>query len=250
MWEYCICVDIGNDDVTEYILDRLNAYIKDCDGILTCLDKGLFTHILIACNKFEKNRLQLVLQDIITHVICYFYKKNYLLSNLRIKIADKISKQAFISALLFFDNETDNYIVNKYLEINDKINLSSFFNFKLQSLKQKWQELVDIANENEIYLYKDDTFLELIKFLVDNIEVKNDVINIMSVDKSYAIYDAKFDAIKCPNDMDEEKLVSTLIALSPKSINIYCSEILSSKIKTMICKLFEKRVKFVKQSVN
>ena len=84
------------------------------------------------------------------------------MQNLHIDIVDNVSRQAFISALLYFDNETDSYIVSKYLEIGNKINIESFFNFRLQSLKQKWQELVDISNQNEIYLYKDDIVLNIV----------------------------------------------------------------------------------------
>lgn len=250
MWEFCISINTSHHQIIDFVLEKLDGEIKDCNGVITCLNKEQCTDILVACNKFEKNRLILTLQEIISQVICYFYKKSFLMQNLHIDIVDNVSRQAFISALLYFDNETDSYIVNKYLEIGNKINIESFFNFRLQSLKQKWQELVDISNQNEIYLYKDDTFLELIKFLVDNIEVKNDVVNIMPLDKSYGIFDSKFDIIEPSQDMDEEKLVTDLIALSPKSINIYCSEILSSKIKTLICKLFEKRVKFVKETIN
>ena len=250
MWEFCISVDSSKQEILNFIMKKLEGEIKDCNGVLTCLNKGQCVDILIACNKFEKNRILMLIQEIISEVVCYYYKKNFLLQNLHVNITDDISKKAFICALLYFDNETDNYIVNKYLELVKKINIESFFNFRLLSLKQKWQELVEIANQNEIYFYKDDTFLELIKFLVDNIEVKNDVVNIMPLEKSYGIFDSKFDIIEPSKNMDEEKLVTDLIALSPKSINIYCSEILSSKIKTLICKLFEKRVKFVHNSIN
>ena len=250
MWEFCISVDGSKREILNFILQKLEGEIKDCNGVLTYLNKGQSVDVLIACNKFEKNRILMLIQEIISEVICYYYKKDFLIRNLQVNIVDDISKKAFICALLYFDNETDIYIVNKYLELSKKMNIESFFNFRLISLKQKWQELVEIANQNEIYLYKDDTFLELIKFLVDNIEVKNDVVNIMPLDTSYGIFDSKFDIIEPSKNMDEEKLVTDLIALSPKSINIYCSEILSNKIKTLICKLFEKRVKFMHNSAN
>ena len=247
MWEFCISINNKQQSIINFIIGKLNNEVRDCNGVMTHLNKGIYTDIMIACNHYEKNRLIIALQDVISQVICFFYKKNFLMQNLKINIVDNVSREAYISALLYFDIETDNYIVNKYLEIDKKINIESFFNFRLQPLKQKWQELVEISNQNEIYLYKDDTFLELIKFLIDNIEVKNDAVNIMPLDKSYGIFDSKFDIIEPSNDMSEEKLVTDLIALSPKSINIYCSEILSNKIKTLICKLFEKRVKFVNE---
>lgn len=245
MWEFCIAINNNNHDLFNFILDKLSEYVKQYDGIVTVLENNKYSNILIACNMYEKNRLVLFLQDILSESICCYYKKEYLENYLNICVSDIISKNAFISALLYFDKETDRYIVNKYLNIDKKINIDGFFNFRLQTLKQKWYELISIANQNEVYLYSDDTFIELIKFLVDNIEVKSDVINIMSSDDSYDIFDEKFDKIQQNNKVCEENLIGLLIAFCPKSINIYCSEALSNKNKNLICKLFEKRVKFV-----
>ena len=247
MWEFCISINKNKKTLSNYVYDKLLEYTKKYEGIVTKHEKQIDVEILVACNEYEKNRLILHLQDIISECICYFYKKDFLVSNLHINIGDEMSKQAFISALLFFDKETDRYIVNKYLKINKKLNLDGFFNFKLQTLKDKWKELIEIANQNEIYLYSNETFMELIKFLVDNIEVKSDVINIMSSNDSYDVFDSKFDKIDSKEITEEkdEKLVALLIALCPKNINIYCSDILPNNLKNLICKLFEKRVRFI-----
>lgn len=247
MWEFCITVSKNFNEIITFIYNRLNEFKSQFDGVLTVFNKDQSTDILVACNKYEKNRLILFLQDIISESICYFYKRQYLIDNIKLNVGDEISKRAFISALLFFDKETDRYIVNKYLNIDKKLNLDGFYNFKLQCLKDKWRELIEIANDNEIYLYSYETFMELLKFLIDNIEIKNDVINIMSTNDSYDIFDSKFDKIKNEEILDnmDEQLVSNLIALCPKNINIYCSDKIPSNIKDIICKLFEKRVKFV-----
>lgn len=247
MWEFCITVSKKSSDIATFIYNRLKQFKNEYDGVLTVYNKDQSTDILVACNNYEKNRLILVLQDVISESICYFYKKQFLINNIKIHIGDEISKRAFISALLFFDKETDRYIVNKYLNIDKKLNLDGFYNFKLQSLKDKWRELIEIANDNEIYLYSNDTFMELLKFLIDNIEIKNDVINIMSTNGSYDICDSKFDKIENDEILEniDEQLVCNLIALCPKNINIYCSDKMPNNIKDIICKLFEKRVKFV-----
>ena len=248
MWEFCISVDQNNDQIINFIYGKLLETKQQYDYVVTKLERINKVDILVACNSLEKNRLILCLQEIIDECVCYYLKKNFLLNNLTLKLADGITKQAFISALLFFDKDTDRYIVNKYLCIDKKIDLFGFFNFKLLSLRQKWQELTSIANENEVYLYSDETFIELIKFLVDNIEIKSDVINIMSTNDSYSLFDSKFDSVSNFDDMSDEKVVDTLIALCPKNINIYCSEKLSVNLKNLICRLFEKRVRFLSGS--
>lgn len=247
MWEFCITIDKDKLEIKNFVYNQLSKYINNFNGVLTQLESSTGTDILVACNKFEKNRMILFLQDVISEVICYYYKKEFLEGLLQINIGDNITKQAFVYSLLFFDKETDKYIVNKYLSIDKKLNISGFYNFKLKSLKDKWFELIEIANENEIYLYSNETFMELIKFLIDNIEVKSDVLNIMSTEDSYELFDDNFDKITGDNALinKEENIVMQLITMSPKIINIYCSEILPNRLKTLICKLFEKRVNFI-----
>lgn len=250
MWEFGISIDKNKKSIIEFVFKKMQEYVKTYDGVATMQEFPNKVSILIACNDYEKNRMILHLQELLSECICYHYKKNFLIKNLNIKIGDEMSKKAFITALLFFDKETDKYIVNKYLNIDKKIDIDGFFNFKLQSLKNKWKELIEIANKNDIYLYSYETFLELVKFLVDNIETKSDVINIMSSDDTYDIYDFKFQKIENIENYDNkaENLLGALIALCPKNINIYCSEILPNNLKDLICKLFEKRVRFISKA--
>ena len=244
MWEYCLTLDTTKSEMLNSVWNKLICYSKEYEIVLTKMDSFGMTNILIACNSFERYRLISFLQEIICECICYYYKKEFLLSKLKLKTSDKIMEQAFISALLFFDKDTDKFIVNKYLNIDKKINVGGFFNFKLQTIKDKWDELIEIANDNEVYLYSNETFIELIKFLIDNIEIKNEVINIIPKQDKYEFCDSKFDAV-ITKEVTEEKLLDNLIELCPKNINIYGTEKVPEHIKDVISKLFEKRVKFL-----
>lgn len=248
MWEFCVTVKKYREDVKKFIYKELEKYTAECGGVLTTFEDEKNYNILIACEMYEKNRLLLTLQNIIGECICFYFKREFLINSLQLCIGDNITKLAFVFALLFFDKETDKYIVNKYLVFDKKLNIESFYNFRLKQLKDKWCELIEIANENEVYLYSDETFLELIKFLIDNIEVKSDEINIMKNEDGYDAFDSKFAIIEDDENKKlscEEKLVVKLIAKCPKNINIYCGERLPENLKDLICVLFEKRVKFI-----
>lgn len=247
MWEFCVRFSNQKKDMKLYLENKIGAFISECDGIITSQEISGEFSITIACNECEKYRLILVLENLISDAICYFYKKDFLDKNMRIIKGDKMTQDAFLTALLYFDKETDKYIVNKYLNIEEMLNIDGFYFFKLNSLRKKWDELIDIANDNDVYLYSNETFLELIKFLVDNIEIKKDVVNLVPTDKECEIFDSKFEEIKDLNKVgnDEHSTISYLIELSPKNINIYSAEKLPYNLKTLICRLFEKRVRFV-----
>lgn len=246
MYEFCVCVPKTKIDIKNFVCEKCTQFMQEYYGVVTLFEKVESYQILLAINDYEKDKLLLFLRDLVDEVICFYYKKEFLSKNLVINISDKVTKQAFVFSLLYFDRETDRYIVNKYLNLDKKLDVDGFFNFKLSSLKEKWRELIDITSQNEIYLYSDETFTELIKFLIDNLEVRSDVINIMKTDNSYGIFDSNFNQVdamtKCKDS--EEDFMAQIITMSPKNINIYCSDILPNKLKTLICKLFEKRVRF------
>lgn len=243
MCEFCICIPKNKIKIKDFVLEKCSEFAKEYSGVATIYEKASEYLVLLAVNSYEKNALNLFLHELICEVVCFHYKKDFLTNNLTINISDKITKHAFIFALLYFDKETDRFIVNKYINLDKKIDIDSFFHFKLKPLKEKWQEMINIANQNEIYLYSNETFTELIKFLIDNLEVKNDVINIMKTKESFGIFDANFNEIKTQN-LKEEDFMAQIITMSPKNINIYCSDIIPNNLKTLICKLFEKRVRF------
>lgn len=247
MWEFAIFIDKSKKSIAKSIYNKIKSFSGCCDNIVSYHENQDEICVPCACNDFEKFRYKSFLEEVLIEVFCENYKKQFLIDNLVVKTCDDISNEAFLQALLYFDRETDRYLISKYLQIENQINIDGFFNFKLKVLREKWLELVEIANDNQIYLYSDDTFIELIKFLVDNIEYKSDVVNIVEQNKKYVITNSDFEEIDL-NEQCEDKdksLISSLISLCPKNINIYCSDIMPNKVTKLICSLFEKRVKFL-----
>ena len=245
MWEYAILVGCDKKQCAKKIYENLKSFSTEV--LVTIHEKNNVYCITTACEDIERFRYKNFLEETIIDIICNDYKKEFLNENLSVLGEDEIANEAFLQALLYFDRETDRYIVAKYLQIDKQNSLDGFFNFRLKTLKDKWQELIQIANDNQIYLYSDDTFLELIKFLIDNIEFKSDVINIVEQNNKYIIMNSKFEQIEfdCKSDNIDKNFISCLIALCPKNINIYCSEIMPNNLTNLICSVFEKRVRFL-----
>ena len=105
--------------------------------------------------------------------ICTFFKEEYLTKKLKTPNKSSIENYTFKKALVNFDRETDRFIIGKQLILEQNLNLDSFFHFKIKNLKEKWDELVNIANDNSTYFLAEDSFLELLKFLIDNIEYES-----------------------------------------------------------------------------
>jgi len=97
--------------------------------------------------------------------------------------------------------------------------LESFFYFQLLPLKEKWKELAGIANENGTYLLSEDSFIELLKFLIDNIEFLSDEVIIEVEKDNIKILDINENPIAEKEQISDFDLVDYLFKSSPRKIN-------------------------------
>lgn len=239
MWELSISVDTKNIDIAKFIYQTLKSQTAELGGVVTCYEEFEKIFVLIACPLEEQERVSIVVERCIIKSICNFYKQNFLDEKLCLPLHENISLTAFKKALLNFDRETDFYIISKNIELDKNFYLDSFYNFKLKALRDKWEELVCLANENCDYLVSNDAFYDLLKFLIDNLEIGQDEIDVFEDENGYSISAADMQECECEK-LTEEKLVSSLIDICPKRINFFCKN--DDDTATLLRKIFEERV--------
>ena len=240
MWELSISVDSVNFDIAKYIYQHLKSHTTEFGCVVTCYEQFEKIFILLACPKEEQGRVVMCVERCIVKVICSFYKERFLNEHLHLPIHENMSYMAFKKALLAFDKETDFYIISKHLELEKDFYIDSFYNFKLKALRDKWQELITLANENSDYLVSNEAFFDLLKFLIDNLEIGQDEVNVFEDENGYSI--------KTPNEFDcfdgeklsKEDLISSIIEICPKRINLFCKS--DDVAAGFLTKLFDERV--------
>lgn len=249
MWEYSITFNQDNLDAFKFAQKKLIPISQELGGVLTTYSSGEFLTILIATPKEEKIRMQYAISNILTTIISTFFKEKFLSKYLHISFGDDINLYALLKALVNFDKETDMHIIKKYLSLENDIFLESFFDFKLSTLKAKWLELSKLANENKNYLLCEDVCIELLKFLIENLEVCCDQVNIICEQNEFKLLDSCFNTIDFENlnsEKSEKSLLCNVISLCPKNINLYYDENQQlSKSLQLIVKIFDNRVKFI-----
>lgn len=248
MWEFCVNLSDKNLLASKKIYLALKDFCKEYNGIVTTYERCGNISILVSAEKCDENRYKHFLINLISEIICEDFKLKYLEENLSLPNLDEISQKAFMQALLSFDKETDKYIAQKYLELDNSIDVEAFYFFKLLPLKEKWKELVQIANDNKAYLSSNETLVELLKFLVDNLELKNESISLIQKDGKIGFYDINFNLLK-ENDLKEKDIdstiISNLIAFAPKYVNIYCGDNFNNNLIRLLKQIFDKRINFL-----
>lgn len=116
--------------------------------------------------------------DAIADVIVTDCKAHYINSCIKLTIRDLVSRHAFTSALLAFDRDTDKIIaksiLTEHFKKSQELHLDSFYDFMIDVLKERWDEVCLLANDNAQYLMCQKTFTELLQFLISNIDCQMD----------------------------------------------------------------------------
>ena len=243
MWEFSVIMGAEKGAVAKYIHKNLKRAAEEIHGVITSFEELGSIHIVFACEEYDKGRIQFLLGHLISYVICKYFKEEYLNEKLALPLANDIKLTAFKNALLSFDKETDSFIVTKNLSFEKSIYLESFYEFKLSSLKNKWSELVALANDNRAYLINHESFFELLRFLIDNLEVREGEINVMEDEEGYRILNDEFEELEelYESGPTEEQLIACLIELCPRKINMYTS---GGEAIDLLSKIFDKRISF------
>ncbi len=244
MWEFSITINIKYKSFLNYILKEIRfAKIE----IVSAIDvKGNDAKLTIAVDVKYMQKLANILVDSISNIILYTYKKEFFKKNLNLKNLDSISSCTFLKTLVMFDSECDKEEIKQELILHKELNIDSFYFFRLSFLQDKWYEILNIVNYNSSMLNNAE-FMELLKFLVNNIESHISVTNIYFKHNKFLICNNKNIPIYF-NDKEssvEECLLSHLVELNPKLINLYCFSNISAETFKMISFIFDNKINLV-----
>lgn len=239
MWEISLNLLSENIALGNILLKAIIPPIQELGGVVTKNEDNGYFSILVGVSERDKHQVSMILSSCIIELICTNFKLDFLNKHLFLPEHDKIGMTAFKKALLNFDKETDKFIIRKNLNLDQDVFIESFYHFRLKPLQDKWAELVALSNENRDYLISSESFIDLLKFLIDNLDICEDEISIVKEDEGYKIFlheDQQYEN----RVFNDESMISSVIDLSPQKINLYFKE--SSNAINLIKQIFEERV--------
>ncbi len=219
MWEFCVTASNKNENVIQYIQDKVLNVLTECDGVHSFVKKENFCSLCVGAKKEKSSYLKKKLTKIICDAVCEKMKQNYLKENVSINVVDESLFQAFIKVYTYFDIEIEKAIAIRAIYFPNVLNIESFLEFKLRPLKQKWKEMCNLTNLNASLFVKSETFLDLLKFLIANLDYKHKciIINFLN-NKIYKIVGEErvFLCDFCGEDVVD--VLTKIIELSPQKI--------------------------------
>jgi len=169
-----------------------------------------------------------VLLGAVADVIVNDCKAHYILQNMKLPIRDSFDRHLFISALCEFDREMDKYLALEILQMTPTIVLSGYYDFKLGTLKTRWDEICMIANENIENLVAEGNFFELLRYLISNLEHRIDEAFLECIDGKVRVYDRQMKPLvgvyANESQSEIERAISILVAHNPRRIFFWGGE--------------------------
>ena len=239
MWEFCVRAQRTNNDIIEYIFDSVEQAVRDANGVATVVTLGDFCELVLACPFKAQPKIKGLLHFVLCTVFTEKLKYKFLHNNITLLEKNCEYFNAFVKVLTYFDSDFDRGVVSRVLCLNKRIVLESFLEFKLRLIKNKWKELCRLTNDNATLFISSETFVELLKFLIANIDPKYELVTIEFKEKT-SIYIGERThnkLIKSFEENDEVGLLTSLIDFSPRKLKLK-GNIKNNKMIALLHELF------------
>ena len=241
MFEISFNEDLKNRGYLDFLYSNLKDEIKKCNAVVAhqvCDDRVFLS---FACEDCFAADFKCKTVDLLAEIFVFGYKYDYLKNNLYIYKENLLIKTV-INAMTIFDSQNDKKLIKKEL-FNQQVGaLDGFFNFRLKKIKEKWNEIIDLVNENSIVLSDNDVAYEFLAFLIQSLPNAENLIEVLCKNKQFVLLlnGNKVD-ISVPfgkDGVDEEVVLYNLIKTLPKRIVIKNKHDFSDEFLSIIEKCF------------
>lgn len=228
MYEVNISVEKENTHFINYIEKQLEPVLSKIDGVSASVTSTHRAYYTVACADTYKKQISDIVLNQASDVLAIGYKNAYLREQLGVKNGN-FYLNTLLNTMCVFDNNFDKQYIRRILNTNDDIYLDGYFNFKLKRLKDKWKEIVELAESNSIILSDNSLIEEFLAYLLEAINQKVKNLSVVIDGENVSLYDTNGNIIE-PLDLmqieataEEVAMVNT-ISIKPKELTIYCND--------------------------
>ena len=221
MFELSLSITLSKQRYLSKIYKELSAEIKACGGVITKHNHSGRNYVVIAVPKDKKEYYKSKILDIIVAVIVNNYKYNLFKDYLGLE--DKLLHQLFLNSLIIFDYDLDKEFIKNKIELKNEVCIDSFFFFKLQDLKSKWERTAYIIKQNNIAL-SDESIYEILKKLVQATENKILTCDVYVQKSTIKLKSKNFKKLFKNNQSEHLKLLVEILKNNPQKINVLISK--------------------------
>lgn len=242
MFETTLSIDIGRKNYLDYVYNRLKPHIRLTDSVVASSVNTDRCFLSLACEDECREALHGEIVESLCDVYAMGFKYDYLKKKLKINRENLLIK-TLLNTMTVFDSNNDKRAIRKELYGQPIIAIDGFFDFRLRAVREKWDEIINLTNENAIVFSDDKISGEFLMFLLDALPQSLDGVKICANGDRAELFDKKGRKIKMIKPVgrsktEEETILFNLICLAPKKVLIADEKRFSDEFMSIVRQFF------------
>jgi hypothetical protein len=249
MFEITVTSAPNDTETIATLFARLTPFVAQAEGVCVLSDVRGRPAVSVACEEDKQPVVACGLTESLVDLVIYRYKRDYIQEKTKIPTQNTVLYNAFLKAMVAFDRAFDREMILKKLIFPESLSLDGFYRFRLQELRARWQEMVALANDNARFLALDETFVELLRFIVGTLDGCVESVRVTREGDGFVLSDeAGTDlstraALPISSPITADTLLSELILLCPARLTLDADLALPPAVECVLNALFADRLR-------
>lgn len=184
MFQITVSVDKSKADWLYSVEDISKSRLENCSAVSALHSTGNRIYCGFGCEYAKRAKLVGILKDCIVETFAVVAKFEFIKQHLSIYLKPS-QYEMLVHTLVAFDRENEHKLLRDLIKVEDGLTLDGVFNFRLSELKSRWLEICKLTVSNGAYLRDDETYNELLRFLISAVNPK---INNLTVSEHNGVF--------------------------------------------------------------
>jgi len=219
MVQITVSVDGAKAEWLYSVEDIMKSKLESCSAVSALNMSGRRLYCSFACEPANRAQMLAAVKDCLIEMYAVFTKFDFIKRNLLLTLPP-LRYEILLRTLVAFDRENEHRILSKIVRVEDGMALDGIFDFRLGELKERWLEICKLTKSNGAYLYDDETYNELLRFLISAVNPKINKLTVRETDGNYRLRGALKSGMLDLKACDSIELMYYLIDLAPLELVI------------------------------
>lgn len=219
MFQLTVSVDSQKADWLYSIEDIIKNKLNDCFAVSALNASGKRLYCAFGCEHENRARMLAAVKECLIEMYAVVVKFDYIKRNLPLCLPS-FRYELLLHTLVAFDRENERKLLYKSVRVQNGMALDGVFNFQLDELRRRWQEICELTKSNGIYLHNDETYNELLRFLISAVNPKINKLTVKESDGKYSLTGNFKNSRLDLNAKSSAELMYYLIDLAPLELVI------------------------------
>lgn len=223
MYEATVNINSNDKHYLSYILNQLKKPLGIINGVAIILDNDDTSYLSVACKEEFKDKIDTIVKDCVADILSIGFKQRFIRDQLKLTHNSLIAN-TLINTMSVFDSNVDRKQIKNSITSLNKLSIDGIYNFKLRSIKQRWQEIITLTSNNPLLFSDDSVMIEFLSYLLEAIPHITDTARLYVNKSGFELSNnkgrmfAKIPIFNCTSM--EEEILFNLIGFNPSSLII------------------------------